>query len=159
MVCCFASESPVKPERVVTDEPRVAQQVSGGAQHRGTWPPSLLAERLATKLATEGSPGAGTGNTITHLHILFCPQGNDVRIILGQFDQNMAAKVFCCVSETLPGFTKPLQPGIPPGIRSYAQSGMVLGVLGVLQQLQGFSESAWDTPDTPRGSGPSLPCR
>lgn len=104
-------------------------------------------------------PGAGTGNAITHLHILFCPQGNDVRIILGQFDQNMAAKVFCCVSETLPGFIKPLQPGILPGIRSYAQSGMVPGVLGVLQQLQGFSESAQDTPDTPRGSGPSLPCR
>lgn len=43
----------------------------------------------------------------------FCPQGNDVRIILGQFDQNMAAKVFCCVSKTLAtalclwgGFTK-----------------------------------------------------
>lgn len=90
----------MKPERVITDEPRVAQQVSGGAQHRGTWPPSLLAERLAAKLVTEGSPGAGTGNAITHLHILFCPQGNDVRIILGQFDQNMAAKVFCCVSET-----------------------------------------------------------
>ena len=36
-----------------------------------------------------------------HLHIrVFCPQGNDVRIILGQFDQNMAAKVFCCVSNT-----------------------------------------------------------
>lgn len=30
----------------------------------------------------------------------FCPQGNDVRIILGQFDQHMAAKVFCCVSNT-----------------------------------------------------------
>lgn len=108
----------------------------------------------------EGSPGAGTGNAITHLHILFCPQGNDVRIILGQFDQNMAAKVFCCVSETpSPGFTKPLQPGIPPGVRSCAQSRMVPGVLGVSQQLQGFSESAGDTPDTPGDSGPSLPCR
>ncbi|KAH0503804.1 Gamma-aminobutyric acid type B receptor subunit 2 [Microtus ochrogaster] len=56
-------------------------------------------ELLATMLAMEGSPGAGTGNAITHLHILFCPQGNDVRIILGQFDQNMAAKVFCCAFE------------------------------------------------------------
>lgn len=33
--------------------------------------------------------------------VSFCPQGNDVRIILGQFDQHMAAKVFCCVSKTL----------------------------------------------------------
>lgn len=26
-------------------------------------------------------------------------QGNDVRIILGQFNEEMAAKVFCCVSK------------------------------------------------------------
>lgn len=38
---------------------------------------------------------------LTFTPISFCPQGNDVRIILGQFDQNMAAKVFCCVSKTL----------------------------------------------------------
>lgn len=49
----------------------------------------------------EQSPGPGTENVLIHLHTLFCPQGNDVRIILGQFDQNMAAKVFCCVSEAV----------------------------------------------------------
>lgn len=45
---------------------------------------------------------SGLCRSHAHLHIVsFCPQGNDVRIILGQFDQNMAAKVFCCVSNTL----------------------------------------------------------
>lgn len=52
-------------------------------------------------LGMERSPGPGTENFFIYLHTLFCPQGNDVRIILGQFDQNMAAKVFCCVSEAL----------------------------------------------------------
>lgn len=28
----------------------------------------------------------------------FFPQDNDVRIIIGQFDENLASKVFCCVS-------------------------------------------------------------
>lgn len=28
----------------------------------------------------------------------FCLQDNDVRIIIGQFDENLASKVFCCVS-------------------------------------------------------------
>ena len=28
----------------------------------------------------------------------FCFQDNDVRIIIGQFDENLASKVFCCVS-------------------------------------------------------------
>lgn len=32
-------------------------------------------------------------------HILFPHfQDNDVRIIIGQFDENLASKVFCCVS-------------------------------------------------------------
>ena len=39
--------------------------------------------------------------TLTFTYLSLCPQGNDVRIILGQFDQHMAAKVFCCVSKTL----------------------------------------------------------
>lgn len=38
---------------------------------------------------------------LTFTCVSFCPQDNDVRIILGQFDQHMAAKVFCCVSKTL----------------------------------------------------------
>lgn len=29
------------------------------------------------------------------------PQDNDVRIIIGQFDENLASKVFCCVSVTM----------------------------------------------------------
>lgn len=29
---------------------------------------------------------------------LFFFQDNDVRIIIGQFDENLASKVFCCVS-------------------------------------------------------------
>lgn len=37
---------------------------------------------------------------LSFTYVFFCPQGNDVRIILGQFDQTMAAKVFCCVSKT-----------------------------------------------------------
>lgn len=74
-----------------------------GAQHRGSSPSSLLAELLAVNLGMGWSPGPGTENTLIYLHTLFCPQGNDVRIILGQFDQNMAAKVFCCVSEAPSG--------------------------------------------------------
>lgn len=74
-----------------------------GAQHRGASPLSLLAELLAVNLGMEWSPGPGTANVLIYLCTLFCPQGNDVRIILGQFDQNMAAKVFCCVSEASSG--------------------------------------------------------
>lgn len=35
--------------------------------------------------------------------VSFLSQDNDVRIIIGQFDENLASKVFCCVSvHTLP---------------------------------------------------------
>jgi hypothetical protein len=38
--------------------------------------------------------------SLTFTRVL-CLQGNDVRIILGQFDHHMAAKVFCCVSKAM----------------------------------------------------------
>lgn len=106
MVCCLASESPLKAERVTASAKSGISQ-SRGPQHRGASPPSLSAGLSAENLGMEGSPCAGPENVVTHLHILFCPQGNDVRIILGQFDQNMAAKVFCCVSETPSGSDEP----------------------------------------------------